>query len=69
MSRKNREKRPASAPPPRKSRAFRVTPTKVFIGIIVLMIVVAAVASAISGRDNPDCPPGQVWSDAHNHCH
>ena len=27
------------------------------------------VASALTRGDNPDCPPGQVWSDAHNHCH
>lgn len=19
--------------------------------------------------DRPDCPPGQVWSEAHGHCH
>ena len=70
MSRKHRDKHTgATARPPRRRRAFRLTPTKVFIGIIIMMIGVAVVVSALSSGDDPECPPNQVWSDAHNHCH
>jgi hypothetical protein len=68
MSRKQNRPTPKRTEPKRRS-AFRLTPSKVFIAIIILMIAVAAISSAISGADDPECPPGQVWSDAHNHCH
>ena len=68
MSRKQNRPTPKRTEPKRRS-AFRVTPSKVFIAIIVLMIAVAAISSAITGADDPECPPGQVWSDEHNHCH
>lgn len=42
-------------------------------GIIGLIIVVLfglwALSSSLSGENNPDCPPGQTWSEAHQHCH
>lgn len=38
-----------------------------FIALIVLAAVAIAIANMFG--DRPDCPPGQVWSEAHNHCH
>lgn len=35
---------------------------------VVLGIILVALALS-GGGTTPDCPPGQVWSDAHNHCH
>lgn len=51
-----------------KRRAWLNTPSLVFIGMLVLIAAAVAAASMLGG-DDPDCPPGQVWSDAHNHCH
>ena len=69
MSKKkrNRDKRPQQRPAPPKWR--RITPTKVFIGLLLLFVVVAYAVSAFSGSSGIECPPGQVWSAAHNHCH
>jgi hypothetical protein len=68
MSRKHNRPTPRRQEPPRRSR-IRLTPSKIFIAIIVLMIAVAVVSSLLTAGDDPECPPGQVWSDAHNHCH
>ena len=38
-----------------------------FIGLILLAAAAIAIANAFG--DRPDCPPGQVWSESHNHCH
>jgi hypothetical protein len=51
-----------------KRKRFLNTPSLIFIGLIVLMVGVIAAASFFRG-DTPKCPPGQVWSDAHGHCH
>lgn len=44
------------------------------LGIVGLVIAVLLglwlLSSTLSGGDsNPDCPPGQTWSEAHQHCH
>lgn len=43
----------------------------VLVGVILLFVFgLVMVGLALSGGDNPqDCPPGTVWSDAHQHCH
>lgn len=41
-------------------------------GLVALLLVVALVLIGVmlySGGSTPDCPPGQVWSQAHGHCH
>ena len=50
-------------------RQFLNTPSLIFLGLIVLMVALAATAMLLAGDDVPDCPPGQVWSDEHGHCH
>ncbi|REL39210.1 hypothetical protein DYD21_04450 [Rhodohalobacter sp. SW132] len=36
----------------------------------VVFIVLILVAMSLFGGGSPvDCPPGTVWSDAHQHCH
>jgi hypothetical protein len=52
-----------------QGRKSRFTATYLFVAVIVLGLVVAAIANALSDWPPVDCPPGQVWSDAHNHCH
>lgn len=38
--------------------------------IIVLVLGLWFLSSTLSGGDsNPDCPAGQTWSEAHQHCH
>ncbi|HUF49656.1 MAG TPA: hypothetical protein VMN60_02405 [Longimicrobiales bacterium] len=49
-------------------RKSRLTASKLFIGLIVLIIAIAALATVFANQP-VDCPPGQVWSDDHNHCH
>ena len=70
---KNRAKRPQSGTSrtggaPRKKKRGLNGPSLVFVGLLVLVAVAIAIASLFDG-DRPQCPPGQVWSDAHNHCH
>jgi hypothetical protein len=70
---KNRTKRQGSASreagaPRRKKKRGLNGPSLVFIGLLVLAAVAIAIASVMDGT-RPECPPGQVWSDAHNHCH
>jgi len=55
---------------PKKRRRTRgISGTLVFVALIGFLVVVGAAMSFWSGRDRPSCPPGQVWSGAHNHCH
>ncbi|MEX2401120.1 MAG: SEC-C metal-binding domain-containing protein [Rhodothermales bacterium] len=39
--------------------------------LVVLGIILASMAFSNLGDQGgaPDCPPGQVWSAAHGHCH
>lgn len=43
------------------------------LGMIALVIAVLMglwfAGMAISGGSSPDCPAGQTWSEAHQHCH
>lgn len=43
------------------------------LGMIALAIAVVLglwfAGMAISGGGTPDCPAGQTWSEAHQHCH
>jgi len=43
------------------------------LGIVVVAIVLALglliIGLALSGGGAQDCPPGTVWSNAHQHCH
>lgn len=34
--------------------------------VVVLIIMLMAI---LGGNPPVDCPPGTVWSDAHQHCH
>lgn len=74
MSKKrNRAKRQkaggaAAGEAPRSKKKRRVSGASLaFIGLILLAAVAIAIASVFS--DRPDCPPGQVWSESHGHCH
>jgi hypothetical protein len=73
MSKKrNRPKRqtggPAASGTPRsKNKRLLSGPSLAFIGLILLAAVAIAIATAFG--DRPDCPPGQVWSESHAHCH
>lgn len=42
--------------------------------VVAVILIAALVLGALSffgdgGGGQPDCPPGQVWSAAHGHCH
>jgi len=41
------------------------------VGVILLagLLLVGLMMTDRLGDDTPDCPPGQVWSEAHGHCH
>jgi hypothetical protein len=74
MSKKrNRTKRqktggPAAGGAPRSKKKRGLSGTSlVFIGLILLAAAAIAIATAFGNR--PDCPPGQVWSESHAHCH
>lgn len=71
---RNRTKRqktggPAAGGAPRSKKKKRGLngPSLVFIGLILLAAVAIAIANAFG--DRPECPPGQVWSESHGHCH
>jgi hypothetical protein len=53
--------------PRSKKKRFLSGPSLAFIGLILLAAAAIAVATAFGNR--PDCPPGQVWSESHAHCH
>ena len=39
-------------------------------GLVILFVFGLWLFSTyVSGSSQPDCPPGTVWSDAHQHCH
>lgn len=60
--------RPAAGAAPRgKKKGVLSGPSLAFLGLILLAAVAIAVATAFS--DRPECPPGQVWSESHGHCH
>ena len=60
----------APAPPrPKKKRRINNTPSLVFLGLLLFMVLIIAVSSMFRSGERPECPPGQVWSDAHGHCH
>lgn len=46
---------------------------KLFSGAVMAVLLVAALVVFgylfIGGGQPPECPPGQVWSEAHGHCH
>jgi hypothetical protein len=67
MSKKKRNRQQQKARQRGRTRGSRAS--LVFIALIVFFIAVAAAMSVWTGSDRPSCPPGQVWSDAHNHCH
>jgi hypothetical protein len=49
-------------------KQFLNPPSLIFIGVIVVVIGIIAAAQTF-GEDAPECPPGQVWSESHGHCH
>jgi hypothetical protein len=60
--------RPPAGVAPRSKKKRRLSGASLaFIGLILLAAAAIAIATAFG--DRPDCPPGQVWSDAHAHCH
>ena len=74
MSKKrNRAKRqktggPAASGAPRSKKKRALSGTSLaFIGLILLAAAAIAIANAFGNQ--PDCPPGQVWSESHAHCH
>jgi hypothetical protein len=74
MARKQnrRARRSAQVQQPAKGKALRKqflnTPSLIFVGVIVVVLVIIA-AARMFGEDVPECPPGQVWSESHGHCH
>ncbi|HEX2166806.1 MAG TPA: hypothetical protein VHG09_06160 [Longimicrobiales bacterium] len=70
---KNRTKRqrtggPAAGETPRRKKKSGLSGASlVFIGLILIAAIAIALANVFG--DRPDCPPGQVWSEAHGHCH
>jgi hypothetical protein len=45
------------------------TASRIFILLIILAAVTVGVVAYMDSGQPVDCPPGQVWSDDHNHCH
>lgn len=41
------------------------------LGVFILagLLLMGLLMSDRLGSDRPECPPGQVWSEAHGHCH
>lgn len=53
---------------------WRESPVLMGAGVLLLLLVgIVLLSMAFSGSDpgdaNRQCPPGQVWSEAHGHCH
>lgn len=45
---------------------------RLFTGILIALAVVVGlvlIGTLFFGGGPPDCPPGQVWSEGHGHCH
>ena len=57
----------------RGQSAWYENKTVMGVGIGVLLLVGALLFGMMIsnqiGPDRPDCPDGQVWSEAHGHCH
>ena len=57
----------------RGQSAWYENKTVMGVGIGILLLVGALLFGMMIsnqlGTDRPDCPDGQVWSDAHGHCH
>lgn len=43
--------------------------TMILVGVVVLVGLVLIGLSLTVGGDRTACPPGTVWSAAHQHCH
>ena len=41
----------------------------VLLVVLGLLMIGLAFSGADQGSAPVDCPPGQVWSEAHGHCH
>jgi len=39
------------------------------IALVVALALVLVGVLLFGGGGPPECPPGQVWSEAHGHCH
>jgi hypothetical protein len=65
--RSQQNQQPSAARAVRKQ--FLNTPSLIFIGVIALMVAIVAAIQVFGNDDVPECPPGQVWSDSHGHCH
>jgi hypothetical protein len=65
---RNRKQQQLEKPRPRR-RTSGISGSLVFVALIAFLVAVGAAISMWSGGDRPSCPPGQIWSDAHNHCH
>lgn len=51
-----------------RERASSKMKMTILVAAVILGLVI--VVLALSGGNAPvDCPPGTVWSDAHQHCH
>jgi hypothetical protein len=37
--------------------------------IVISLILIGLAVSNFSSEAPPECPQGQVWSEAHGHCH
>jgi hypothetical protein len=68
---KRKSQRPGRQPigHQQQGRKSRFNATYLFIAVIVLGLAAVAIANALSDGAPVNCPPGQVWSDDHNHCH
>ena len=41
----------------------------IIVGVVLLLGVLVIGGLLTSGGGAVDCPPGEVWSEAHGHCH
>ena len=52
---------------------WRENPVVLGAGVLLLLLIGIIMASMVftdlGGGSTPDCPAGQVWSEAHGHCH
>ena len=46
-----------------------LTGAGVALVLIVGLLLVGLIFSRGGDSNRPDCPPGQVWSEQHQHCH
>jgi len=69
MAKKQKRAAAAAPAPAKKRKKLRVTASTVFVGLLLLFAAIIGVASMFAEDAPVDCPRGQVWSDAHGHCH